>query len=71
MSDTVVKQGLELLSMELRPEAAGNPCTGIVLYRRPPRGRLLDAAAREQLDGLADSASEEWVSRQERGRTAD
>ena len=23
-----------------RPEAAGNPCTGIVRYRRPPRGRL-------------------------------
>lgn len=26
-----------------RPEAAGNPCKGIVRYRRPPRGRLLDA----------------------------
>ena len=26
-----------------RPEAAGNPCTGIVRYRRPPRGRLRDA----------------------------
>ena len=26
-----------------RPEAAGNPCTGIVRYRRPPRGRLLSA----------------------------
>ena len=26
-----------------RPEAAGNPCTGIVRYRRPPRGRLLCA----------------------------
>ena len=26
-----------------RPEAAGNPCTGIVRYRRPPRGRLLGA----------------------------
>ena len=25
------------------PEAAGNPCTGIVRYRRPPRGRLLGA----------------------------
>ena len=24
-----------------RPEAAGNPCKGIVRYRRPPRGRLL------------------------------
>lgn len=24
-----------------RPEAAGNPCTGITRYRRPPRGRLL------------------------------
>ena len=24
-----------------RPETAGNPCTGIVRYRRPPRGRLL------------------------------
>ena len=23
------------------PEAAGNPCTGITRYRRPPRGRLL------------------------------
>ncbi len=26
-----------------RPEAAGNPCTGIVRYRRPLRGRLLGA----------------------------
>ena len=26
-----------------RPEAAGNPCTGIGRYRRPPRGRLLGA----------------------------
>ena len=26
-----------------RPEAAGNPCRGIFRYRRPPRGRLLDA----------------------------
>ena len=26
-----------------RPEAAGNPCTGIVRYRRPPRGRLFGA----------------------------
>ena len=26
-----------------RPEAAGNPCTGITRYRRPPRGRLLGA----------------------------
>ena len=26
-----------------RPETAGNPCTGIVRYRRPPRGRLLGA----------------------------
>ena len=26
-----------------RPEAAGNPCTSIVRYRRPPRGRLLGA----------------------------
>ncbi|MXW90375.1 MAG: tyrosine-type recombinase/integrase, partial [Rhodospirillaceae bacterium] len=26
-----------------RPEAAGNPCAGIVRYRRPPRGRLLGA----------------------------
>ena len=26
-----------------RPEAAGNPCTGIVRYRRAPRGRLLGA----------------------------
>ena len=24
-----------------RPETAGNPCTGITRYRRPPRGRLL------------------------------
>ena len=30
-----------------RPQAAGNPCTGIVRYRRPRRGRLLGA------DGLA------------------
>ena len=29
-----------------RPEAAGNPCTGIVRYRRPPRGRLLGAVLR-------------------------
>ena len=26
-----------------RPEAAKNPCKGIVLYRRPPHGRLLGA----------------------------
>ncbi len=26
-----------------RPEAAGNPCKGIVRYRRPPRGRLIGA----------------------------
>ena len=26
-----------------RPEAAGNPCTGIARYRLPPRGRLLGA----------------------------
>ena len=26
-----------------RPEAAGNPCKGIVRHRRPPRGRLLGA----------------------------
>ena len=26
-----------------RPESAGNPCKGIVRYRRPPRGRLLGA----------------------------
>lgn len=26
-----------------RPEAAGNPCKGIVRYRRPPRGRMLSA----------------------------
>ena len=26
-----------------RPEASGNPCTGIVRYRRPSRGRLLGA----------------------------
>ena len=26
-----------------RPEAAGNPCKGLVRYRRPPRGRLLGA----------------------------
>ena len=26
-----------------RPEAAGNPCKGIVRYKRPPRGRLLGA----------------------------
>ena len=26
-----------------RPETAGNPCKGIVRYRRPPRGRLLGA----------------------------
>ena len=27
-----------------RPEAAGNPCAGIVRYRLPPRGRLLGTA---------------------------
>ena len=26
-----------------RSEAAGNPCAGIVRYRRPPRGRLFGA----------------------------
>ena len=44
-----------------RAEAAGNPCKGVVRYRRPPRGRLLGAAARELLDGLAASASGAWV----------
>lgn len=33
-----------------RSEAAGNPCKGIVRYRRPPRGRLLGA------DDLAKSS---------------
>ena len=33
-----------------RPEAAGNPCTGIVRYRRPPRGRLLGAVLRQRED---------------------
>ena len=26
-----------------RPKTAGSPCTGVVRYRRPPRGRLLGA----------------------------
>ena len=33
-----------------RPEAAGNPCTEIVRYRRPPRGRLLGADDLAKLD---------------------
>ena len=31
------------IAWDHRPEAAGNPCKGIVRYRRPPRGRLLGA----------------------------
>ena len=42
-----------------RPEAAGNPCKGVVRYRRPPRG-LLGKAARELLNRLAKTASGEW-----------
>ena len=33
-----------------RSEAAGNPCKGIVRYRRPPRGRLLGAVLRQRED---------------------
>ena len=33
-----------------RPEAAGTPCTGIVRYRRPPRGRLFGAVLRQRED---------------------
>ena len=35
-----------------RPEAAGNPCKGIVRYRRPPRGRLLGAADLAKLGAI-------------------
>ena len=35
-----------------RPEAAGNPCKGIVRYRRPPRGRLLGADALARLGAV-------------------
>ncbi len=34
------------------PEVAGNPCTGIVRYRRPPRGRLLGADGLAKLDAV-------------------
>ena len=35
-----------------RAEAAGNPCRGIVRYRRPPRGRLLGAGDRAKLGAV-------------------
>ncbi len=35
-----------------RPEAAGNPCKGIVRYRRLPRGRLLGADDLARLGGV-------------------
>ena len=35
-----------------RPEAAGNPCKGIIRYRRPPRGRLLGAADLAKLGAI-------------------
>ena len=42
-----------------RPEAAGNPCTGIVRYRRPPRGRLLGANDLAKL-GLYHLSQKPW-----------
>ena len=35
-----------------QPEAAGNPCKGIVRYRRPPRGRLPGADDLAKLDAV-------------------
>ena len=40
-----------------RPEAAGNPCKGIVRYRRPPRGRLLGADDLAKLDAVMNGES--------------
>ena len=42
-----------------RPEAAGNPCTGIVRYRRPPRGRLLGADDLAKLGAVLRQREEE------------
>ena len=41
-------------------EAAGNPCTGIVRYRRPPRGRLLGADDLARLGAVLRRLEDEW-----------
>ena len=62
-----------------RPEAAGNPCKGIVRYRRPPRGRLLGAddlaklgavpaPARRRTTGLRRGGAPAPVDRMQAGR---
>ena len=42
-----------------RPEVAGNPCTGIVRYRRPPRGRLLGADDLAKLGAVLRQSEDE------------
>ena len=60
-----------------RPEAAGNPCTGITRYRRPPRGRLLGADDLAKLGAGAAGQPRRrgirgmGIPRRERGRTVD
>lgn len=43
-----------------RPEAAGNPCAGIVRYRRPPRGRLLGADDLAKLGAVLRRLEGKW-----------
>ena len=42
-----------------RPESAGNPCKGIVRYRRPPRGRLLGADDLARLGAVLRQSEDE------------
>ena len=43
-----------------RSEADGNPCTGIVRYRRPPRGRLLGADDLAKLGKVLNQLEGKW-----------
>ena len=44
-----------------RPEAAGNPCSGIERYRRPPRGRLLGKDDLARLGAVLRRLEREWL----------
>ena len=43
-----------------RPESAGNPCTGITRFRRPPRGRLLGAGDLARLGATLRDLEQRW-----------
>ena len=48
------------IAWDHRPQAAGNPCTGIARYRRPPRGRLLGADDLAKLGATLKCLEGEW-----------